>query len=136
MAVSDRLQEVRMELHQGLKVRQKWQISSKPETRQTNASKPCRNQMSNVWNKCINGQEKLEKDLTDTLAGLPWDSFKQLESGNRGLGEYQTVARDVGALNKVLSGTKRGFWANCNWAGIEDIMTPAQYERICNGWKF
>ncbi|COO39271.1 competence-induced protein Ccs50 [Streptococcus pneumoniae] len=56
---------------------------------------------------------------------------KQLESVNRGLGEMQTVARDVGALNKVLSGTKtRGILGELQLGQIiEDIMTPAQYER-------
>lgn len=43
----------------------------------------------------------------------------------------QTVARDVGALNKVLSGTKtRGILGELQLGQIiEDIMTPAQYER-------
>ena len=46
-------------------------------------------------------------------------------------GEMQTVARDVGALNKVLSGTKtRGILGELQLGQIiEDIMTPAQYER-------
>ncbi|WP_044475018.1 DNA recombination protein RmuC, partial [Streptococcus suis] len=56
---------------------------------------------------------------------------KQLESVNRGLGEMQTVARDVGSLNKVLSGTKtRGIMGELQLGQIiEDILTPSQYER-------
>ena len=56
---------------------------------------------------------------------------KQLESVNKGLGEMQTVARDVGTLNKVLSNTKtRGIMGELQLGQIiEDILTPAQYER-------
>ena len=50
---------------------------------------------------------------------------------NKGLGEMQTVARDVGTLNKVLSNTKtRGIMGELQLGQIiEDILTPAQYER-------
>ena len=43
----------------------------------------------------------------------------------------QTVARDVGSLNKVLSNTKtRGIMGELQLGQIiEDILTPAQYER-------
>ena len=41
---------------------------------------------------------------------------KQLESVNKGLGEMQTVARDVGTLNKVSPTPRRvGLWASCSW---------------------
>ena len=64
-------------------------------------------------------EEKLEKTLQTRLQASFETVSKQLESVNRGLGEMQTVARDVGALNKVLSGTKtRGFWENCNWGKL------------------
>ena len=73
VAVSDRLQEVRMELHQGLtQVRQEMtdNLLCKPGIRPTNVSKPCRNQMSNVWSKCAKRSKKTRKDLADTLAGF------------------------------------------------------------------
>ena len=76
-------------------------------------------------------EEKLEKTLQTRLQASFETVSKQLESVNRGLGEMQTVARDVGALNKVLSGTKtRGILGELQLGQIiEDIMTPAQYER-------
>ena len=68
-------------------------------------------------------EEKLEKTLQTRLQTSFESVSKQLESVNRGLGEMQHIARDVGTLNKVLSNTKtRGQI-------IEDILTSSQYER-------
>ncbi|MBS8047254.1 DNA recombination protein RmuC [Streptococcus suis] len=76
-------------------------------------------------------EEKLEKTLQTRLQASFETVSKQLESVNRGLGEMQTVARDVGSLNKVLSGTKtRGIMGEMQLGQIiEDILTPSQYER-------
>ncbi len=76
-------------------------------------------------------EEKLEKTLQTRLQASFETVSKQLESVNRGLGEMQTVARDVGSLNKVLSGTKtRGIMGELQLRQIiEDILTPSQYER-------
>ena len=76
-------------------------------------------------------EEKLEKTLQTRLQASFETVSKQLESVNRGLGEMQTVARDVGSLNKVLSGTKtRGIMGEVQLGQIiEDILTPSQYER-------
>ncbi|HEM2639045.1 DNA recombination protein RmuC [Streptococcus suis] len=76
-------------------------------------------------------EEKLEKTLQTRLQASFEPVSKQLESVNRGLGEMQTVARDVGSLNKVLSGTKtRGIMGELQLGQIiEDILTPSQYER-------
>lgn len=76
-------------------------------------------------------EEKLEKTLQTRLQTSFETVSKQLESVNRGLGEMQTVARDVGSLNKVLSGTKtRGIMGELQLGQIiEDILTPNQYER-------
>lgn len=76
-------------------------------------------------------EEKLEKPLQTRLQASFEMVSKQLESVNRGLGEMQTVARDVGSLNKVLSGTKtRGIMGELQLGQIiEDILTPSQYER-------
>ncbi|WP_312248884.1 DNA recombination protein RmuC [Streptococcus parasuis] len=76
-------------------------------------------------------EEKLEKTLQTRLQSSFETVSKQLESVNRGLGEMQTVARDVGSLNKVLSGTKtRGIMGELQLGQIiEDILTPSQYER-------
>lgn len=76
-------------------------------------------------------EEKLEKTLQSRLQTSFETVSKQLEAVNRGLGEMQTVARDVGSLSKVLSGTKtRGILGEIQLAHIiEDIMAPSQYER-------
>ncbi len=76
-------------------------------------------------------EEKLEKTLQTRLQASFETVSKQLESVNRGLGEMQTGARDVGSLNKVLSGTKtRGIMGELQLGQIiEDILTPSQYER-------
>ncbi|RSJ29377.1 RmuC family protein [Streptococcus sp. BCA20] len=76
-------------------------------------------------------EEKLEKTLQTRLQASFETVSKQLESVNRGLGEMQNVARDVGTLNKVLSNTKtRGILGELQLGQIiEDILTPSQYER-------
>ncbi|WP_155962073.1 DNA recombination protein RmuC [Streptococcus ruminantium] len=78
-------------------------------------------------------EEKLEKTLQTRLQASFETVSKQLESVNRGLGEMQTVARDVGSLHKVLSGSKtRGIMGELQLGQIiEDILTPSQYEREC-----
>ena len=76
-------------------------------------------------------EEKLEKTLQTRLQASFESVSKQLESVNRGLGEMQPIARDVGTLNKVLSNTKtRGIMGELQLGQIiEDILTPSQYER-------
>jgi competence-induced protein ccs50 len=76
-------------------------------------------------------EEKLEKTLQTRLQTSFESVSKQLESVNRGLGEMQYIARDVGTLNKVLSNTKtRGIMGELQLGQIiEDILTPSQYER-------
>ncbi|KTF21486.1 DNA recombination protein RmuC [Streptococcus gordonii] len=76
-------------------------------------------------------EEKLEKTLQTRLQTSFESVSKQLESVNRGLGEMQHIARDVGTLNKVLSNTKtRGIMGELQLGQIiEDILTPNQYER-------
>ena len=76
-------------------------------------------------------EEKLEKTLQTRLQASFETVSNQLESVNRGLGEMQTIAKDVGSLNKVLSGTKsRGIMGELQLGQIiEDILTPSQYER-------
>lgn len=134
VAVSDRLQEVRIELHQGLtQVRQEMNenlLQTRDKTDQRlQALQESNEQRLEQMRQTV--EEKLEKTLQTRLQASFETVSKQLESVNRGLGEMQTVARDVGALNKVLSGTKtRGILGELQLGQIiEDIMTPAQYER-------
>jgi DNA recombination protein RmuC len=73
--------------------------------------------------------EKLHATLEQRLG----ESFKQvaerLEQVHRGLGEMQTLARDVGALNRVLTNVKtRGIFGEVQLAGLlEQVFTPDQY---------
>lgn len=74
--------------------------------------------------------EKLTKTLSDRL----WESFetvgKQLIEVQKGLGEMQTIATDVGGLKKVLSNVKlRGGVGEVQLAMIlEQILAPNQYD--------
>jgi DNA recombination protein RmuC len=73
--------------------------------------------------------EKLQATLEQRLG----ESFKQvaerLEQVHKGLGEMQTLARDVGALNRVLTNVKtRGVFGEVQLAGLlEQVFTPEQY---------
>ena len=73
--------------------------------------------------------EKLHATLEQRLG----ESFKQvaerLEQVHRGLGEMQTLARDVGALNRVLTNVKtRGVFGEVQLAGLlEQVFTAEQY---------
>ena len=73
--------------------------------------------------------EKLHATLEQRLG----ESFKQvaerLEQVHRGLGEMQTLARDVGSLNRVLTNVKtRGIFGEVQLAGLlEQVFTLDQY---------
>jgi DNA recombination protein RmuC len=75
-------------------------------------------------------EEKLEKTLSERL-GQSFDTVgKQLIEVQKGLGEMQTLAQDVGGLKKVLSNVKlRGGIGEVQLAMLlEQILTPDQYE--------
>ena len=73
--------------------------------------------------------EKLHATLEQRLG----ESFKQvaerLEQVHKGLGEMQSLARDVGSLNRVLTNVKtRGIYGEVQLAGLlEQVFTPEQY---------
>ena len=73
--------------------------------------------------------EKLHATLEQRLG----ESFKQvadrLEQVHKGLGEMQTLARDVGSLNRVLTNVKtRGIFGEVQLAGLlEQVFTAEQY---------
>ena len=73
--------------------------------------------------------EKLHATLEQRLG----ESFKQvadrLEQVHKGLGEMQTLARDVGSLNRVLTNVKtRGIFGETQLAGLlEQVFTIEQY---------
>jgi len=75
--------------------------------------------------------EKLHATLEQRLG----ESFRQvadrLEQVHRGLGEMQTLAKDVGSLNRVLTNVKtRGSFGETQLGALlEEVFTPDQYAR-------
>jgi DNA recombination protein RmuC len=73
--------------------------------------------------------EKLQATLETRLS----ESFRQvaerLEQVHKGLGDMQALARDVGALNRVLTNVKtRGVFGEVQLGGLlEQVFTPEQY---------
>lgn len=75
-------------------------------------------------------EEKLEKTLSERL-GQSFESVgKQLIEVQKGLGEMQTLAQDVGGLKRVLSNVKmRGGIGEVQLSMLlEQILAPEQYE--------
>jgi len=75
-------------------------------------------------------EEKLEKTLSERLGQSFETVGKQLIEVQKGLGEMQTIAADVGGLKKVLSNVKlRGGVGEVQLAMLlEQILAPNQYE--------
>jgi len=73
--------------------------------------------------------EKLQKTLNERLGQSFEMVGKQLESVQKGLGEMQTLAQDVGGLKKVLSNVKmRGGIGEVQLAMLlEQVLAPDQY---------
>jgi DNA recombination protein RmuC len=74
-------------------------------------------------------EEKLQKTLNERLGQSFEMVGKQLESVQKGLGEMQTLATDVGGLKKVLSNVKmRGGLGEVQLSMLlEQILAPDQY---------
>ncbi len=74
--------------------------------------------------------EKLQKTLNERLGQSFELVGKQLESVQKGLGEMQTLAQDVGGLKRVLSNVKmRGGIGEVQLSLLlEQILAPEQYE--------
>ena len=134
LTLGDRLGEVRTDLHRNL-TEMRLEISENLTQNRDKTDERMRQiQESNdrrLEQMRQTVEEKLEKTLQTRLQASFETVSKQLESVNRGLGEMQNVARDVGTLNKVLSNTKtRGILGELQLGQIiEDILTPSQYER-------
>ena len=75
----------------------------------------------------------VDEKLHATLETRLGESFKQvadrLEQVHKGLGEMQSLARDVGALNRLLTNVKtRGVFGEVQLAALlEQVFTPEQY---------
>ncbi|QBE48330.1 DNA recombination protein RmuC [Leucobacter triazinivorans] len=79
-------------------------------------------------------RETVDEKLQGTLERRLGESFKlvsdRLEQVQKGLGEMQTLASDVGGLKRVLTNVKnRGSWGEVQLSRqLEDILTKDQYE--------
>lgn len=75
-------------------------------------------------------EEKLQNTLTERLGQSFELVSKQLENVQKGLGEMQILAQDVGGLKKVLSNVKmRGGLGEVQLEMLlEQILAPDQYE--------
>lgn len=75
-------------------------------------------------------EEKLDKTLSERLGQSFETVGKQLIEVQKGLGEMQTIATDVGGLKKVLSNVKlRGGVGEVQLALLlEQILAPNQYD--------
>ncbi len=78
-------------------------------------------------------RETVDEKLQGTLEKRLGESFslvsERLEQVQKGLGEMQTLASDVGGLKRVLTNVKnRGGWGEVQLARqLEDMLTPEQY---------
>ena len=74
--------------------------------------------------------EKLQKTLNDRIGQSFRLVTEQLESVQKGLGEMQTLAQDVGGLKRVLSNVKtRGNIGEIQLSMLlEQLLAPEQYE--------
>lgn len=74
--------------------------------------------------------EKLQKTLNDRIGQSFRLVTEQLENVQKGLGEMQTLAQDVGGLKRVLSNVKtRGNIGEIQLSMLlEQILAPEQYE--------
>ena len=74
--------------------------------------------------------EKLQKTLHERIGQSFELVSKQLESVQKGLGEMQTLAQDVGGLKRVLSNVKiRGTIGEVQLSMLlEQILAPEQYD--------
>ncbi len=97
------------------------------EVRQNELVKSTESKLENIRSTV---EEKLEKTLSERLGQSFETVGKQLIEVQKGLGEMQTIATDVGGLKKVLSNVKlRGGVGEVQLAMLlEQILAPGQYE--------
>lgn len=99
---------------------------SQLEEKQNNLVKATEDKLENIR---ATVDEKLQKTLNERLGQSFELVGRQLESVQKGLGEMQTLAQDVGGLKKVLSNVKtRGGIGEVQLGMLlEQILAPEQY---------
>lgn len=99
---------------------------SQLENKQNDLVKNTENKLESIR---VTVEEKLEKTLSERLGQSFETVGKQLIEVQKGLGEMQTIATDVGGLKKVLSNVKlRGGVGEVQLALLlEQILAPNQY---------
>ncbi len=97
------------------------------DTKQTDLVKSTETKLESIR---VTVEEKLEKTLSERLGQSFETVGKQLMEVQKGLGEMQTIATDVGGLKKVLSNVKlRGGVGEVQLALLlEQILAPNQYD--------
>ena len=97
------------------------------ESRQSELVRQTENKLENIRTTV---EEKLEKTLSERLGQSFETVGRQLLEVQKGLGEMQTIATDVGGLKKVLSNVKlRGGVGEVQLAMLlEQLLAPNQYE--------
>jgi len=97
------------------------------ETKQSDLVKSTEAKLESIR---VTVEEKLEKTLSERLGQSFENVGKQLMEVQKGLGEMQTIATDVGGLKKVLSNVKlRGGVGEVQLALLlEQILAPNQYD--------
>lgn len=100
---------------------------SQLESKQTELIRHTETKLENIRHTV---EEKLEKTLSERLGQSFETVGKQLIEVQKGLGEMQTIAGDVGGLKKVLSNVKlRGGVGEVQLAMLlEQVLAPTQYE--------
>ncbi|MEO5649068.1 MAG: DNA recombination protein RmuC [Ginsengibacter sp.] len=101
------------------------------DTKQNDLVKSTENKLESIR---VTVEEKLEKTLSERLGQSFETVGKQLIEVQKGLGEMQTIAADVGGLKKVLSNVKlRGGVGEVQLAMLlEQILAPNQYDaNVC-----
>jgi DNA recombination protein RmuC len=97
------------------------------ETRQNELIKSTETKLESIR---VTVEEKLEKTLSERLGQSFETVGKQLIEVQKGLGEMQNIANDVGGLKKVLSNVKlRGGVGEVQLALLlEQMLAPNQYD--------
>ncbi|MDD2241797.1 MAG: DNA recombination protein RmuC [Bacteroidales bacterium] len=123
MASLEKVQEQRLKSLEDMQ-REKLQTLDKTQTKMVDDTNEKLEKMRQTV------EEKLDKTLTDRIGKSFETVGKQLVDVQKGLGEMQTLAQDVGGLKKVLSNVKmRGGVGEVQLKMLlEQFLAPGQYE--------